>query len=148
MNVVSKLLQISLFILLGCSDSSVATLFVSDGNHENLRKEAVARLYKFYSNSSKEKEFYEVVSRPDHGHYIVNYNPRLQLLSICADPGSGWAAQFKNVTEEKLQRLSESHFSMDNMYYAQSMRPEYSELLTQNDTFLIPKSNWRASMSE
>jgi hypothetical protein len=99
----------------------VETIYFSDLNKgEQQEIAAASKLYEHYMNSSKDKEFYEVVSR---GDFILNYYPSKQLITICVDPGSGWFDQFKEVDAGKLEELSKAKLPFN----------KYNTLLVQND---------------
>ena len=78
-------------------------------------------LYQYYSTSSKEKEFYEVVENK-FGH-VFSYSPKRQLLSIATEISSGWQNQYKDVTEAKLIELIEANILFN----------KYDSLLTRSD---------------
>jgi hypothetical protein len=87
-------------------DPAVSTLYFSSGHPDTLRSQAISKLYEHYSNSDKNKEYYEVVSKKT-GNYILNYYPFGKLLTTCNDPGSGWSEQYKNVDESELRKLAD-----------------------------------------
>ncbi|GAB2783456.1 hypothetical protein GCM10027275_29290 [Rhabdobacter roseus] len=79
----------------------MSTKYVEGGNREQLRSIAFSELYSHFQSSTKEKSFYEVISGKN-GRFIVNYNRIEQRLTLCTDPGSGWAEQFKDISEADL----------------------------------------------
>lgn len=108
---------LSIFLLIACNndiDPVVDTLYFNSGQPDTLRNQAITKLYEYYSNSDKSKEFYEVVSEKT-GDYIINYYPSRSLLTVCFDPGSGWGGQYKNVDKQALYRLSNARIKLDNL---------------------------------
>jgi hypothetical protein len=109
----------------------VDTLYLSNSSGGQQQEiDAAVKLYEHYMNSSKDKEYYEVVSK---GNFILNYCPSKQWITICLDPGSGWFNQFKEVNISKLGELSKA-----NLFFE-----KYKTLLVPNEPMQsqIIKSN-------
>lgn len=80
-------------------------------------------LYEFYKNSDKKLEFYEIKW---NAFFVLNYNPQKQTLNVSKDACSGWVAQYINVTEDDLKKISEGDLLFE----------EYGTLLKrQSDSF-------------
>jgi hypothetical protein len=62
--------------------------FDRDVDYAQTDKEAIKKLHDFYSESTKDKEYYEVMQKAG---IILNFSPSRQLLSLCGDQGSGWS---------------------------------------------------------
>jgi hypothetical protein len=86
-------------------------------------------LYEHYVTSEKNREAYEVVAKKD-GHFILNFTPGLELLTVCGDPGSGWSQQFENVDEAMLKKLVDEGISFGDLYSVGSMSDRVDSLLT------------------
>ncbi|MCE7065683.1 hypothetical protein [Dyadobacter sp. CY326] len=134
--------------LTGCHEVShphVDTLYVNGGTEEAEKLEAIPKLYAHYVNSQKDKEAYEVISN-GNGRFILNYTPKLELLTLCADPGSGWLNQFKNVKEVTLQKLALGGYSFDSLGKIASDPIGYDSLLIVNEPFINVKTNGSPSL--
>lgn len=70
-------------------------------------------LYRLYSESNKDKQFYEVLV--GDRQWILNYNRVDQRLSACGDPGSGWGPQYVNVSEAHLAELASLDSYLDGL---------------------------------
>ena len=123
-----------IFALVSCGFNriypAVSTLSIAYVSPQETGEMAV-KLYQHYMASDKSKEYYEVVSKDRGG--ILNYHPAKQLLTVCEDPGSGWAGQYKEVDLAKLQWIGDNTISFDL----------YSEKLTANPNpeYIKPKTN-------
>ena len=139
---------LSIFFLAACHDVAhpqVETLYLKDGTAEVQKSEAVSKLYELYTSSNKEKEAYEVISKKE-GRFILNYTPKLELLTLCIDPGSGWSNQYKNVSEQKLQRLAGGSYSFDSLVVIAANPVKYDSLLIINDSFIQVKTSGSPSL--
>jgi hypothetical protein len=134
------LLAISLIACHEISHPQVDTLYVNGSSADVEKLEAVPKWYAHYMNSKKDKEAYEVISTGD-GRFILNYTPKLQLLTLCADPGSGWLSQFKNVGEETLEKLVAGRYSFDSLEIIASDPIKYYSLLIVNKPFIHVKTS-------
>jgi hypothetical protein len=74
-------------------------------SREDAQKQMIKELYQFYNSSDKSLEFYEIKWDT---YYLINYNPKKQMLHISVDICSGWLSHYINVTEDKLKKVSES----------------------------------------
>ena len=136
------------FLLLACHEVThpqVETLFLKGGTGETQKSEAVSRLYDLYSNSKKDKHAYEVISKK-HGRFILNYTPKLQLLTLCADPGSGWSGQYKDVSEQTLQTLAARGYAFDSLESIAADPLKYDSLLIINHPFIQVKTSGNPSL--
>lgn len=95
------LLLLTLFSCKDNVDPEVGTKFIEYGSREEQRASAIQELNSFYNSSSKDKQFYEVISKKN-GRFILNYNRADERLTICLDPGSGWGRQYINISESDL----------------------------------------------
>ncbi|MCF2487072.1 hypothetical protein [Dyadobacter sp. CY347] len=126
MNKVALLPIIFLFLFLPISclnkvDPAVDSLYLKGEDWKSWRKDALSKLYAHYNNSKKDKECYEVIARKED-RFFLNFYPQGQLLTLCADPGSGWSNQYKadislikklisyNVTFDDLVGLTENNY--------------------------------------
>ena len=123
----------------------VDTLYLKGSSADVEKFEAVPKLYAHYMNSKKDKEAYEVISKGD-GRFILNYTPKLKLLTLCADPGSGWLSQFKNVGEETLEKLVAGRYSFDSLGIIASDPIKYDSLLIVNKPFIQVKTSGSPSL--
>lgn len=99
----------------------VDTIYLPDSNGgEEQEIDAAIKLYEHYMNSSKDKDYFEVVSKHN---FILNYYPAKQWITICLDPGSGWYVQYKDVNTSKLGELSKAKLPFVN----------YKDILIPND---------------
>ncbi|MCF2498530.1 MULTISPECIES: hypothetical protein [Dyadobacter] len=137
-----------LFFIFGCSDKvdpQVDTLYLTGGNRESQRLEAIPKLYYHYINSAKDKEVYEVIAEGD-GRLIANFTPDLKLLTLCGDPGSGWGPQFKDVTASTLEEFVKGKISFDDLHSIGTIGSKFDSLLVRNVPFIQVKSNGEPSL--
>lgn len=100
-----------IFLLLSCQPTEIILKETIDlqakvNNREDAQRQMIKELYQFYISSDKSLEFYEIKWQT---YYLINYNPKKQMLHISIDICSGWAPPyFINVSEGKLKELSDS----------------------------------------
>ncbi len=147
-------LLISLTSCFNRVNPEVSTRYLREGSREDQRSIAVTELYRHYNSSSKDKRFYEVVSK-EGGRFILNYNRVDQRLTVCLDPGSGWGSQYKDITEEELEDLADKGFSADDFEAdANTIRVDEFTIMVKDKELtrvksserIEPKSNWRLSL--
>lgn len=119
-----KILNISVLVLalvltISCKDNdpdpAVATsYFDRDDTKAKTVDEAVKKLYDFYSESIKDKEYYEVLQKSG---IILNFSPTKKLLTLCDDQGSGWSGQYKNFDEVFLKKLVDDKVTFDELLF-------------------------------
>lgn len=125
------------FLLLACHEVThpqVDTLFLKAGTSDVHKSEAVSRLFELYSNSKRDKLAYEVISKD--ARFILNYTPESQLLTLSADLGSGWAIQYRDVSEQKLQKLAAIGYSIDSLGIIEENPVKYDSLLIRNSPII------------
>lgn len=129
-----KYLSILLLFAISCKfdrvDPSVDTLrvealLISADREANM----AAQLYDHYTKSDKSKEFYEVIT--NKSGEILNYWPNKKLLTVCADPGSGWLRQYTDIDTAKLKWISDSKIAFR----------QYEDSLTVSRPLIRPKTN-------
>ncbi|WP_373331121.1 hypothetical protein [Salmonirosea aquatica] len=100
-----------IFALVSCDfnriDPSVDTLRIEPLFSIDEREVDMAvQLYHHYTQSDKSKEFYEVIV--ERTGAILNYWPEKQLLTVCANPGSNWLGQYKEIDTTKLKWIGDN----------------------------------------
>ncbi|MET7253739.1 hypothetical protein [Dyadobacter fermentans] len=98
-------------------------------------KDAIKKLYGFYNESSKDKQYYEVVQKAG---IILNFSPTRKLLSLCGDQGSGWSGQYKNFDEAFLKKLVDDKVTFDELLFPERenrLDTLYRATLMVNDPF-------------
>ncbi|MDR6806032.1 hypothetical protein J2Y45_003224 [Dyadobacter sp. BE34] len=122
-------------------DPAVETISVY-GGYEVEREKAFPNLYNYYVASSKNKEYYEVISK---GDFILNYYPKGQLLTICADQGSGWLSQYKDIDESDLKKFVDDGVTFDQVSrfgtLDNDLDSSYNSILIETDPFIEVKTN-------
>lgn len=117
-------------------DPAVATsYFDRDIDYAQTDKEAIKKLHDFFSGSSKDKEYYEVMQKAG---IILNFSPSRQLLSLCGDQGSGWSRQYKNFDETILKKLVDDKVTFDELLWPQKenrLDTLYKNVLIVNNPF-------------
>ena len=96
-------------------------------------------------SSKRDKAFYEVISKKE-GRYILNYAPNLKLLTMCADPGSGWSKQFKNFELSTLEMLANGGYSFDDLDNREGLDSKFDSLLVINTPSSPVKTNGSPSL--
>jgi hypothetical protein len=145
MKLIKLFLQAILVIFLfGCKDDvdpAVSTVRV-EGNRDELRKEAISKLYQHYKNSTKDKESYEIVSK---GDYILNFSPKSSLLTLCDDQGSGWAVQYKDINDIVLKKMVDDQINFDHLSgsleFDTKLDSLYKKVLISNNPIVEVKTN-------
>ena len=122
---------------LNIPERDVDTLYLKDGSHEYQRSVALYNLYEHYRLSSKSEDFYEIISKKS-GRYIINYYPKEELLTLCADPGSGWSGQYK-VNEQLFEKLIRYNVTFDDILG--NTEKNYDSLLIRNKPTFNVKTN-------
>jgi hypothetical protein len=134
-------------------EPEVSTVYVKSGDKETERSEAVSTLFEHYSKSSKDKQYYEVLSKKD-GRFILNYNRIDQRLTICTDPGSGWSRQYVGITDADLEDLLVKGLSFNDLDFPKdpvivdevTLIVKEKELkYTKGSEMIIPKTNGKPS---
>ena len=118
-------------LLSGCFDKvdpNVNTLYVENGDITTQRLEAVSTLYQHYTDRKMDREAYEVISKKSR--FILNFTPGLELLTVCGDPGSGWARQYQNFDEVMLKKLVDEKISFNDLYGTGTMTTKIDSMLT------------------
>lgn len=98
-------------------------------------KDAIKKLYGFYDESSKNKEYYEVVQKAG---IILNFSPTRKLLSLCGDQGSGWSVQYKNFDEVILKKMADDGVTFGELIWPKDtnrLDTLYKDVLIVNDPF-------------
>lgn len=126
-------------------DPAVDTLYIKGGDQETHIKQAIPKLFQHYVSSKRDKEFYEVISKKE-GRYILNYAPNLKLLTMCADPGSGWSRQFKNFELSTLEMLANDGYSFDDLGDRERLDSKFDSLLVINTPSSPVKTNGSPSL--
>lgn len=124
------------FFITACQEMThplIETFYIKGGSIEQQKVTAVFKLYEMYRDGNKDKNAYEVIAKKE-GRFIINYTPKSELLTLSADPGSGWSNQFKNVTEQTLQRLAVGGYSFDSLGAIALDPVKYDSLLVPNDS--------------
>ncbi|NIJ51874.1 hypothetical protein [Dyadobacter arcticus] len=142
-----KIGNIAIFIILtifpaACMEIShpaIDTFYLKGKDLKVLNQEAVPKLYEHYTNSKKDKEVYEVISK--FGRFILNFTPSLKLLTLCSDAGSGWSAQFKDVDEATLKKLVDYGFSFEEVDAMGRSTGQSDTLLIRNQPTFLVKTN-------
>ncbi|MCE6992368.1 hypothetical protein [Dyadobacter sp. CY323] len=130
--------------LTGCFDKVdplIRTLYLKEDDMETQRSQAVSRLYEHYVTSRfKDGQGYEVISKK-HGRFILHFAPILGLLTVCGDPGSGWARQYEDVDELILKKLVDENITFNDLYGTGPMSYKVDSMLVKKNPIYNVNTN-------
>ncbi|TLV00874.1 hypothetical protein [Dyadobacter luticola] len=115
-------------------DPEVKTFYIQPNGKDTLNNHALSIFYDLYSNTEKNRDYYEVISKAD---FIINYYPAGKLLTICYDNGSGWGEQYKNVDEAALRRIADLKIKLNDL----TQYVSEDNVIDHTESFINIKSN-------
>ncbi len=93
-------------------------------NYETSGQAGMKKLDEMIKDSWLDRQFFEVIVYPrDFAPFCLNYNMRLESLSISTDLHSGWSSSNK-LTVEELENLTKQDYSTKELFSVIRKYPE------------------------